>query len=232
MQRKRKRFTKKPNPKFQFKVNRQIRHQEVRLVGENVEPGIYDIREAQRKANELDMDLVEISPKADPPVCRIVDFNKFLYERKKKEKELKSRQIKTVIKEIRFTPNTDDHDFEFKAKHAIRFLEEGSKVKAYVHFKGRNIVFKDRGQMILLRFAQELEAYGVPEQMPQLEGRRMFMFLAPKKSAKNKSASSKPKAAKEAPKAKPEAKPAPAEKPAEAPASAPAENAETPPAAE
>jgi translation initiation factor IF-3 len=188
LQRKRKGFKRKVNPKFLYKINRQIRHQTVRLVGENIETGVYDIREAQRLANELALDLVEISSKADPPVCQVVDFNKFLYEKKKKEKELKSKQVKTVIKEIRFTPNTDDHDFEFKAKHAMKFLEEGNKVKAFVHFKGRNIVFKDRGQMILLRFAQDLEEYGVPEQMPQLEGRRMFMFLAPKKSSKGKKA--------------------------------------------
>lgn len=228
MQRKRKGYKRKVNPRFQYKINRQIRHQHVRLVGENIETGVYDIREAQRLANELGLDLVEISSKADPPVCQVVDFNKFLYEKKKKEKELKSRQVKTVIKEIRFTPNTDDHDFEFKAKHAIKFLEDGNKVKAFVHFKGRNIVFKDRGQMILLRFAQELEEYGVPEQMPQLEGRRMFMFLAPKKSAKK----SKPKTpADMEKKMKKAAKDhensnAPADKPEEAPPAPPAEVAD------
>ena len=186
MQKKRKGVQRKPNLKFQYKVNLLIRHTTIRLVGDNVEPGVYDIRDAQRKANELSLDLVEISSKADPPVCTIVDFNKFLYEKKKKEKELKAKQVKTVIKEIRFTHNTDDHDFEFKAKHAEKFLQEGSKVKTYVQFKGRNIVFKDRGQIILLRFAQRLEEWGVPEQMPLLEGRRMFLFLTPKKTNKVK----------------------------------------------
>lgn len=190
MQRKRKGFKRAPNPKFQYKTNRQIRHQTVRLVGDNVEPGVYDIRDAQRKANELGLDLVEITSKADPPVCQIVDFNKFLYEKKKKEKELKAKQVKTVVKEIRFTPNTDDHDFDFKAKHAEKFLEEGNKVKIFVQFRGRNIVFKERGEMILLRFAQRLEEVGVPEQMPQQEGRRMFMYLAPKKTAKGKKSKS------------------------------------------
>lgn len=190
MQRKRKGFKRAPNPKFQYKTNRQIRHQTVRLVGDNVEPGVYDIRDAQRKANELGLDLVEITSKADPPVCQIVDFNKFLYEKKKKEKELKAKQVKTVVKEIRFTPNTDDHDFDFKAKHAEKFLEEGNKVKIFVQFRGRNIVFKERGEMILLRFAQRLEDVGVPEQMPQQEGRRMFMYLAPKKTAKGKKSKS------------------------------------------
>ncbi|GEM_PF-12273 len=189
MQKKRKGVQRKPNLKFQYKVNRLIRHNTIRLVGDNVEAGVYDIRDAQRKANELGLDLVEISSKADPPVCTIVDFNKFLYEKKKKEKELKAKQVKTVIKEIRFTPNTDDHDFEFKAKHAEKFLQEGSKVKTYVQFKGRNIVFKDRGQIILLRFAQRLEEWGVPEQMPMLEGRRMFLFLTPKKTNKVKKSS-------------------------------------------
>ncbi len=194
MQKKRKGVNRKPNLKYQYKVNRLIRHNTVRLVGDNVEAGVYDIRDAQRKANELGLDLVEISSKADPPVCTIVDFNKFLYEKKKKEKELKARQVKTVVKEIRFTPNTDSHDFEFKAKHAEKFLQEGSKVKTYVQFKGRNIVFKDRGQIILLRFAERLEDYGVPEQMPQLEGRRMFLFLTPKKTNKVKKAgAAKPK---------------------------------------
>jgi translation initiation factor IF-3 len=190
LQRKRKGFKRAPNPKFQYKTNRQIRHQTVRLVGDNVEPGVYDIRDAQRKANELGLDLVEITSKADPPVCQIVDFNKFLYEKKKKEKELKAKQVKTVVKEIRFTPNTDDHDFDFKAKHAEKFLEEGNKVKIFVQFRGRNIVFKERGEMILLRFAQRLEDVGVPEQMPQQEGRRMFMYLAPKKTAKGKKSKS------------------------------------------
>jgi len=149
-----------------------------------VEPGVYPTRKAIQMAREKELDLVEISPKAKPPVCRIVEYNKFLYDKKKKEKELKARQVKTVVKEIRFTPNTDDHDFEFKARHAEKFLEEGSKVKAYVQFRGRNILFKDRGELMLLKFAQRLEAVGVVEQLPKLEGRRMFLFLSPKKTAK------------------------------------------------
>ena len=137
--------------------------------------------EAIKLADEMELDLVEISPKAVPPVCRIVDYKKFLYEQKKKQKELKSMQSKIVIKEIRFGPNTDDHDFDFKLKHAHKFLEEGAKVKAYVFFKGRTIVFKERGEILLLRFAQELEEVGLVEQMPKLEGKRMIMMINPKK---------------------------------------------------
>lgn len=137
--------------------------------------------EAIKLADEMELDLVEISPKAVPPVCRIVDYKKFLYEQKKKQKELKSKQSKVVIKEIRFGPNTDDHDFDFKLKHAHKFLEEGAKVKAYVFFKGRTIVFKERGEILLLRFAQELEEVGLVEQMPKLEGKRMIMMINPKK---------------------------------------------------
>ena len=137
--------------------------------------------EAIKLADEMELDLVEISPKAVPPVCRIVDYKKFLYEQKKKQKELKSKQSKIVIKEIRFGPNTDDHDFDFKLKHAHKFLEEGAKVKAYVFFKGRTIVFKERGEILLLRFAQELEEVGLVEQMPKLEGKRMIMMINPKK---------------------------------------------------
>jgi translation initiation factor IF-3 len=153
----------------------------VRLVGDNVETGIYPIRKAREIANELDLDLVEISPKADPPVCKIIEYKKFLYEQKKREKALKSKASKVVVKEIRFGPNTDEHDFEFKKKHAIKFLESGAKLKAYVFFKGRSIVFKDQGQILLLRLAQELEDYGTVEQMPKLEGKRMTMFIASKK---------------------------------------------------
>jgi len=153
----------------------------VRLVGDNIpEQGIYSIEKALELAREQDLDLVEISPKADPPVCRIIDYNKFLYQKKKKEKELKAKQQKTVIKEIRFTPNTDDHDFEFKSRHAEKFLQEGAKVKAYVQFRGRNIMFKERGEFILLKLAKRLEDVGVLEQLPKLEGRRMIAFLAPK----------------------------------------------------
>lgn len=132
-------------------------------------------------ANDLELDLVEISPKADPPVCRIIDYKKFLYEQKKKQKEIKSKTQKVVIKEIRFGPNTDDHDYEFKKKHALKFLEEGAKLKAYVFFKGRSILFKDKGQILLLRLAQELEDVGTVEQLPKMEGKRMIMFIAPKK---------------------------------------------------
>jgi translation initiation factor IF-3 len=150
-------------------------------VGDNVETGIYPIRKAREIAQDLGLDLVEISPKAKPPVCKIIEYKKFLYEQKKREKALKSKATKVVIKEIRFGPNTDEHDFEFKKKHAIKFLESGAKLKAYVFFKGRSIVFKDQGQILLLRLAQELEEYGTVEQMPKLEGKRMIMFIAPKK---------------------------------------------------
>lgn len=153
----------------------------MRLVGDNVETGIYPIRKAREIATELDLDLVEISPKANPPVCKIIEYKKFLYEQKKREKALKSKASKVVVKEIRFGPNTDEHDFEFKKKHAIKFLESGAKLKAYVFFKGRSIVFKDQGQILLLRLAQELEDYGTVEQMPKLEGKRMTMFIASKK---------------------------------------------------
>lgn len=137
-------------------------------------------------AREQNLDLVEISPKADPPVCKIIDYSKFKYEQKKKQKEIKAKAQKTVVKEIRFGPNTDDHDFEFKLKHAKGFLEDGAKVKAYVHFVGRSIVFKDRGEMLLLKFAQELEDYGKVEEMPKLIGKRMYVMMAPKPSAKKK----------------------------------------------
>lgn len=136
---------------------------------------------ALQKAEEADLDLVEISPNAKPPVCKITDYKKFLFEQKKKQKELKSKQVKVVIKEIRFGPNTEEHDFNFKLKHAISFLQEGAKVKAYVFFKGRSIVFKERGEILLLRFAQELEEYGTLEQMPKLEGKKMIMMINPKK---------------------------------------------------
>jgi translation initiation factor IF-3 len=139
------------------------------------------IKDALKKADEADLDLVEISPNAKPPVCKIIDYKKFLFEQKKKQKELKSKQSKVVIKEIRMGPNTEDHDFNFKLKHAKSFLEDGAKVKAYVFFKGRSIVFKDRGEILLLRFAQELEEFGTVEQMPKLEGKKMIMMINPKK---------------------------------------------------
>ena len=153
----------------------------MRLVGENVEVGIYTTREALAMAEEQEFDLLEISPKADPPVCKIMDYKKFLYEQKKRDKALKSKATKIIIKEIRFGPQTDDHDYEFKKKHAEKFLKEGAKLKAFVFFKGRSIVFKEQGQILLLRLAQDLEELGKVEQMPRLEGKRMTMFIAPKK---------------------------------------------------
>ncbi len=151
----------------------------MRLVGENVENGVYPTRKALEIANELELDLVEISPNATPPVCKVIDYKKFLYEQKKRDKELKAKATKVVIKEIRFGPQTDDHDYEFKKKHGEKFLKEGSKVKAYVFFKGRSIIYKDQGEILLLRLATDLEDYGKVEQMPKLEGKRMTMFLAP-----------------------------------------------------
>ncbi len=151
------------------------------MVGDNVEIGIYPIRKANEIAEELKLDLVEISPNANPPVCKIIDYKKFLYEQKKREKALKNKATKVVIKEIRFGPNTDEHDYDFKKKHAIKFLESGAKLKAFVFFKGRSIIYKDQGQILLLRLAQDLEDYGTVEQMPKLEGKRMIMFIAPKK---------------------------------------------------
>jgi len=151
------------------------------LVGENIEVGVYPFRKALDLAREQELDLVEISPKAVPPVCKIIDYKKFLYEQKKREKALKSKATKVVVKEIRFGPQTDEHDYEFKKKHAIKFLKEGAKLKTFVFFKGRSIIFKDQGQILLLRLAQELEEYGKVEQMPKLEGKRMIMFIAPKK---------------------------------------------------
>ncbi|MDG1714807.1 translation initiation factor IF-3 [Lacinutrix sp.] len=165
----------------QHRINSKIRAEKVRLVGENVEVGIYTTREALAMAEEQEFDLVEISPKADPPVCKIMDYKKFLYEQKKRDKALKSKATKIIIKEIRFGPQTDDHDYEFKKKHAEKFLKEGAKLKAFVFFKGRSIVFKEQGQILLLRLAQDLEELGKVEQMPRLEGKRMTMFIAPKK---------------------------------------------------
>lgn len=168
--------------KPKFRINHFIRIPEVRLVGDNIDnPGVFPTREALRMADELELDLVEISPKADPPVCRIIDYQKFLYQQKKKAKELKAKATKIVVKEIRFGPNTDDHDYNFKLKHAEKFLQEGAKVKAYVFFKGRSILFKEQGEILLLRFAQELEELGKVEQLPKLEGKRMTMFISPKK---------------------------------------------------
>lgn len=145
------------------------------------EPGVYSITEALAKAKEQELDLVEISPNADPPVCKIIDYNKFLYQQKKKQKEIKAKAVKVIIKEIRFGPNTDEHDYNFKLKHAEKFLGEGAKVKAYVFFKGRSILFKEKGEILLLKFAQDLEELGKVEQLPRLEGKRMTMFITPKK---------------------------------------------------
>ncbi|MBC6368056.1 translation initiation factor IF-3 [Algoriphagus sp. AK58] len=163
-------------------MNHKIRVREVRVVGDFVEGGnaVLPIEKAIKLAQENELDLVEISPNAEPPVCKIIDYAKFKYEQKKKQKEIKANAAKVVLKEIRFGPNTDDHDFNFKLKHAVNFLKEGAKVKAYVHFVGRTIVFKERGEMLLLKFAQALEDVGVVEQMPKLEGKRMNIFIAPK----------------------------------------------------
>ena len=164
------------------RINDAIRGvKEVRLVGDNVEQGVYPFATAMKMADDMDLDLVEISPTAQPPVCRIVDYSKFLYQLKKKEKELKAKNVKVVIKEIRFGPQTDEHDYEFKLKHAKGFLQEGAKLKAYVFFKGRSIMFKEQGEVLLLRFANDLEEYGKVDQMPQLEGKRMIIMLSPKK---------------------------------------------------
>lgn len=149
-------------------------------MGENINVGVYPLNKALQMAEDQGLDLVEISPSAVPPVCKIMDYSKFKYEQKKKQKEIKAKTQKTVLKEIRFGPNTDDHDFNFKVKHAINFLSDGAKVKAFVHFVGRSIVFKERGEILLLRFAQALEEYGKVEQMPRLEGKRMFLILTPK----------------------------------------------------
>jgi len=169
-----------PGKQPEHRINHFIRVPEVRLVGDNVQVGIYPTNEALKKAHEQGLDLVEISPNADPPVCKIIDYNKFLYDKKKKEKEMKANAKVSEVKEIRFTPNTDEHDFNFKAKHAENFLKEGNKVKAYVQFKGRAIQFKDRGQLLLLKFAERLADIGNLESMPKMEGRRMLAMFAPK----------------------------------------------------
>ena len=150
------------------------------MVGDNVEVGVYTLQQAIEKSEELGLDLVEISPNAEPPVCKIIDYKKFLYEQKKREKIMKAKASKVVVKEIRFGPNTDDHDYDFKKKHAEKFLKDGAKLKAYVFFKGRSIVYKDQGEILLLKLASELEELGKVEQMPKLEGKRMTMFIAPK----------------------------------------------------
>ncbi len=165
------------------RINEKIRGvREVRLVGENVEPGVISFEAAMKLADELELDLVEISPNAVPPVCKILDYSKFLYQQKKREKEQKAKTAKVIVKEIRFGPQTDDHDFNFKLKHAQEFLKEGCKLKAYVFFKGRSILFKEQGEMILARFAQALEEVAKVDQLPQLEGKRMIITLSPKKT--------------------------------------------------
>ncbi|MCL2434703.1 MAG: translation initiation factor IF-3 [Lentimicrobiaceae bacterium] len=153
----------------------------VRMVGDNLEPQILSLRDALSVAENFDLDLVEISPQANPPVCKVMDYQKFLYEQKKKQKEIKAKSAKVVVKEIRLGPHTDDHDFEFKVNHAVKFLKDGCKVKVDVFFKGRMIVYKDQGELILLKFAQAVEEFGKPEQLPKLEGKRMIMILTPKK---------------------------------------------------
>ena len=171
-----------PEREMPNRINEKIKGlKEVRLVGDNVETGVYSYEEAMRIADTLELDLVEISPSAEPPVCKIIDYQKFLYQQKKRDKEKKANSTKIVVKEIRFGPQTDDHDFNFKLKHAREFLKEGHKVKAYVFFKGRSILFKSQGETLLARFAQELEDLGKPEQLPQLEGKRMIITLSPKK---------------------------------------------------
>ncbi len=170
-----------PQPKEELhRINHRIKAPVVRVVGDNVDVNIYSIKDALAIAAEQGLDLVEISPTANPPVCKVIDYNKFLYEQKKRMKEQKAKSAKVVLKEIRLGPHTDDHDFDFKVKHAVKFLKEGAKVKVYVFFKGRTIVYKDNGEIILLKFAQEVEDYGKVEKMPLLEGKRMIMILAPK----------------------------------------------------
>ncbi|WP_396188861.1 translation initiation factor IF-3 [Flavobacterium sp.] len=166
------------------RINNNIRVPEVRLVGDNVEPGIFKTSEALKMADELELDLVEISPNAEPPVCKIIDYGKFLYEQKRRDKELKAKSTQITVKEIRFGPQTDEHDYEFKKKNAVKFLQDGAKLKAFVFFKGRSIIYKEQGQILLLRLAQDLEEFGKVEALPVLEGKRMIMYIAPKKKGK------------------------------------------------
>ena len=182
------------NSKEQYRINERIRVREVRLFGDNVEQVVYPTSQALKIAEDQGLDLVEISPNAAPPVCRVIDYQKFLYQQKKRQKEQKAKSVKVVVKEIRFGPQTDDHDYAFKLKHAKGFLEEGAKVKAYVFFKGRSILFKEQGEVLLLRFANDLEDYGRVEQMPLLEGKRMIIVLTPKKGAGSSKAAKKPAA--------------------------------------
>ncbi len=165
----------------QYRTNKQIRAKEVRIVGDDIESQVYPLDQALKIAEDRGLDLVEISPKAKPPVCRVIDFSKFIYQMKKRKKEQKAKQVKVSVKEIRFGPHTDDHDYNFKLKHAISFLEDGDKVKAFVFFRGRSIVFKEQGEVLLLRFANDLEEYAKVDQLPVLEGKRMTLMLSPKK---------------------------------------------------
>ena len=181
---------KNDNLKGQHRINEQIRAKEVRIVGDDIESAVYPLAQALKMAEEHEADLVEISPNAVPPVCRIIDYSKFLYQLKKRAKEQKAKQVKVNVKEIRFGPQTDEHDYNFKLKHAIGFLQDGDKVKAYVFFKGRSILFKEQGEVLLLRFANDLEEYAKVDQMPVLEGKRMIISLSPKKAAAPKKASS------------------------------------------
>jgi translation initiation factor IF-3 len=173
-----------PRKEAEHRINNFIRAATVRLVGENVPMGVYPLADALKIAQQLELDLVEISPQADPPVCKVVEYNKFLYDKKRKEKEMKAKSESAELKEIRFTPGTDDHDFDFKARHAEKFLQDGNKVKAYVQFKGRAIMFKERGELVLLKFAERLADFGQPEGLPKLEGKRMLMIIAPKTQKK------------------------------------------------
>lgn len=181
---------KQANSKQQYRINEQIRVREVRIVDEDGS-SVMPTRQALDIARQKGVDLVEISPNAQPPVCRIIDYSKFLYQQKKRAKEMKQKQVKVEVKEIRFGPQTDDHDYQFKLKHAKEFLEEGNKVRAYVFFRGRSILFKEQGEVLLLRFANDLEEYGKVEQLPKLEGKKMFLFLAPKKAAQAKKSQQK-----------------------------------------
>ena len=176
------RFNRQPEP--EHRINERIRVPEVRLVGDNVTVGVYPTSEALKIAAEQELDLVEISPNAAPPVCKVIEYKKFLYEKKRKDKEMKANAKQSEVKEIRFTPGTDDHDFDFKAKHAEKFLKEGNKVKAYVQFKGRAIMFQDRGQLLLLKFAERLAESGSLEGLPKMEGKRMLVIFTPKTTKK------------------------------------------------
>ena len=195
------------NDKDPYRINEWINAKEVRLVGDNVEQGVYPIDKALKIARDLELDLIEISPNAEPPVCRVLDYQKFLYQQRKRLKEQKQKAAKVVVKEIRFGPQTDDHDYNFKLKHAIGFLKEGSKVKAYVFFRGRSILFKEQGEVLLLRFANDLEEYGKVEMMPVLEGKRMTIMVSPLKAGQSSKGEKKQKEAKAQPAPKPDAQP-------------------------